>query len=477
MSFGLWQLNYYVHYFYLLGSPCGKELSDIAAFPGEKDYIEGSVVYNQAFAKDLPGFIAFPETIDEVQKCAQCSLAHSVPFTVKSGGHSNAGYSTTGANGFVISLKKMKNITLSGDTLQVQTGAVWEDVYNKVNTTQYIVTGGMCPSVGVGGFVLGGGYSILSRKYGLAIDNVISFTMVTANGSSVIVATNTKNSDLFWAVLGGGGGNYGIVVDMTFRLHNTLSNFVFGGLKFEGGEKSQEVLALIGRLSKDLPQELYLDMIISENNIHISPVYLGSYNDALKALDPIIHLASDVQLSNYTSYYEVLNLMAEHLAKVSKPEILRGCLLETINEEASKSFLNNSLPNTCVTAFMHLGGAVAVRKGNESAYYYRDAQFDFYSFCTYDNDNEKAEVTDYINSWYDALEQSGICIGNYVNDMDKYLKNWPMKYYGNNYQRLLEIKEVWNPMDSGYYHFLQEIGSSYDPDETYYARDADLIFE
>lgn len=437
-------------------------MKDISAFPGEAEYEEGIVVYNQAYIYLMPAFVSFPRTVYDVQRCLQCSAMHAMPCVVKSGGHCNSGYSTIGTNGFVINLEKMNDVRVGSNTVVVQTGSRWKNVYDKLEDKQLIM-GGMCPFVGVGGYTLGGGYSILSRKYGLAIDNVISMTMVTANGDGVVTANATMNSDLFWAMRGGGGGNFGIVTDITFKFHAAdYHAYILGSLSF--GNKSQQALSLLGRINSQLPREMYLDFIISSyEELHVASVYLGMYEHALEILKPLTDMASNVSFSTFNSYYSLAYKLAAdsgiNAHTSGESELLRGCIFETLDEKLVQILFNFDIQDGCLMKFNHLGGAIADVKPEETAYYHRNAPFNHYILCKYPPSEEK-ETIKYADGYYDVLEQSGYCSGNYVNDMDYRLGNWKEKYYGANYQRLLKIKNIWNPVTSGYFHFPQEIGSN-----------------
>lgn len=452
----------------IIGGPCGEELKDISAFPGDAQYEEGCVIYNQAYVDTKPAFVAFPETVPDVQKCLQCSSKHAVPCVVKSGGHSNSGYSTIDGSkdgGFVINLAKMNAISVENGTLIVQAGARWKNVYDKID--DLLVTGGLCPFAGVGGFTLGGGYSGLSRKYGLAVDNVVSMTMVVVNGDRVVIANDTVNTDLFWALRGGGGGNFGIVTDFTFKTHAAdYSSYVLGSLSFDAGAKSQEALSMIGRINSQLPREMYLDISISSNKkLSVFPIFLGSSADAVVHLQPILNLASRSSFSNFSSYYSLAYKLAADSGydevTSGKPELARGCIIETLSEDLVEALFKFDTPKECMLLFMHLGGAISGVKPDETAYFYRSGEFDNYIACRYIGNEQKESVEKYLDHVYSTLEESGYCIGNYVNDMDRKLLNWKEKYYGANYQRLLEIKNKWNPVGSGYFHFPQEIGSNH----------------
>jgi FAD/FMN-containing dehydrogenase len=102
----------------------------------------------------------------------------------------------------------------------VQAGARWRDVYAAFRESgqEWVVCGGLCPSVGVASFTLGGGAGPAARQYGLGLDGVLSFTMVTANGSSVVQANATHQPELFWALRGVGGGNLGVVTELTVKV-------------------------------------------------------------------------------------------------------------------------------------------------------------------------------------------------------------------------------------------------------------------
>lgn len=151
------------------------------------------------------------------------------------GGHSNTGYSVINES-LVIDLSQLKSIQINGATVQVETGCLWgygalvfEQSYSTFfNFTQYsdlyealvprglLVAGGAESSVGVAGLTLGGGYSIFSPKFGLALDQVLQFEMVDAHGE-LVVADQESNSDLFWALRGAGHGSFGIVTKITFK--------------------------------------------------------------------------------------------------------------------------------------------------------------------------------------------------------------------------------------------------------------------
>ena len=133
-----------------------------------------------------------------------------VPFAVKSGGHSsNPGFSST--PGIQIAMSRMNQVILSEDKSIVAVGAgcLWDDVYDMLNGTDRIVVGGRVPGIGVGGFILQGGYGYHTSKYGLAMDNVAAFEIVLRNGTQTTISPSDE--DLWFALRGAGAANFGIV--------------------------------------------------------------------------------------------------------------------------------------------------------------------------------------------------------------------------------------------------------------------------
>ena len=443
---------------------CGDELGDISSFPGEKRYEEGAIMWNARFADVRPAFIAFPESAEDIQRCLRCSMDNAVPSVVKCGGHSSAGYSTIASPGFVIHLDKMRNISLNGTKATIQAGAVWGEVYEKFKGTGYLIAGGTCAGVGISGYTLGGGQGFLNRLFGLGCDNVESMTMVTANGSDIVFINETINSDLFWALRGGGGGNFGIMTEFVFNIHYApLQDYVKMTINFDAGSISQQAFALLGELEPKFSDDMYsIPFISSSKEFQMDFLYLSSRgNDLAAIVKPLVSLANRVTYHNYSSYYDILNINNTHVASANISVLSRGCFLNAINKNVSRIFFESSVLQRCSIFFNHLGGAIRKLGNSDTAFFYRDPAYIYYAECKYSGDGENYIV--FLDSLYEALDHNGYCLGNYVNDINKNLSNWQEKYYGGNYDQLLSVKEKWNAFNSSYFHFLQEIGSKYEP--------------
>ena len=190
---------------------CWDELAAFSVDSNDALWANVSRVNNPAFngnsSTSLPAFVALPTSNAEVQLALSCAVKNGLRVAVKSGGHSFAGYSTIPSPGFMINLLRMKQVTWSNDTVvNVQAGATWADVYSafKSRGGLWVVTGGLCPSVGVAGFTQGGGVGPSARQFGLAADNLIGASVVLANASRIVHADASNHPDLHWALRGGG---------------------------------------------------------------------------------------------------------------------------------------------------------------------------------------------------------------------------------------------------------------------------------
>jgi FAD/FMN-containing dehydrogenase len=176
-------------------------------------------VFNTRFDGVLPLAVARPVDGLDVRDAIRFTVAHNVAVRARSGGHSYAGYSTL-INGIVLDLRRLNAVTFDKPSglVTVGAGAQLIDVYAGLASHGVTVPGGSCPSVGIAGVALGGGFGLASRHLGLTIDSLHAVNIVTADGSLRTV-NHSSDPDLFWALRGGGGGNFGIVTEFVFQTH------------------------------------------------------------------------------------------------------------------------------------------------------------------------------------------------------------------------------------------------------------------
>jgi FAD/FMN-containing dehydrogenase len=162
----------------------------------------------------FPLVIALCATTEEVAAAVRYANKNKLAIAVKSGGHSMEGFSCNNG-GMVINLSKMNKVEMPEENkIKVGPGCTLSGLYDVILPQGRILPAGSCATVGIGGLTMGGGYGLFSRKYGLTCDHLLEATMVDGNGS---IHSTKSNSELLWALKGGGSGNFGVVTEMIFK--------------------------------------------------------------------------------------------------------------------------------------------------------------------------------------------------------------------------------------------------------------------
>ncbi|MFD6230844.1 FAD-binding oxidoreductase [Streptomyces sp. NPDC060232] len=185
--------------------------------PGDRDYPEARRLFQPRYDAVAPAAVAYPAHAGDVSVCLDFARRAAVPVVPRGGGHSYAGWSTrTGA--LVVDAGAMAAVAVEGDGVRIGAGARLGDVHTALAGRGLSVPTGLCPSVGIAGLTLGGGLGLASRAYGTTADRLTGARVVTADGTVREVSAD-RDPDLFWALRGGGGGNFGVVTEFRFRTH------------------------------------------------------------------------------------------------------------------------------------------------------------------------------------------------------------------------------------------------------------------
>lgn len=222
--------------------------------PGDHGYDQARSVWNGAIDR-RPGFIVRCATSAEIASAVRFAAANGLLLAVKGGGHSIPGWSVC-EGGLMIDLSPMKSVAVdpARRLATVEPGVLLREYDAATQAHGLASPGGEISHTGVAGLTLGGGIGWLSRKYGLACDNLIDAEVVLADGS-ICVANEHQNTELFWA-LRGGGGNFGVVTRFTFRLHQVPP--MYAGFVMYPASQAPQVLAHYERLTREAPEELSL---------------------------------------------------------------------------------------------------------------------------------------------------------------------------------------------------------------------------
>jgi|SRR5450830_144902 len=189
--------------------------------PSDAKFDEKRKLFNPIY-DPLPYAVVYCENEHDIRECLRFVEQQNLKFTIRSGGHSTAGYSSSSEK-LLIDVSRLNNIIVDAINLTatVETGVDFGALNTTLDSYSLHVPGGECDGVNVGGFVQGGGYGFTSRTFGMNCDNVISLRVMLADGV-VVTASTTEHANLWWAMLGGTGGNFGILLSVQYRLR-TLS--------------------------------------------------------------------------------------------------------------------------------------------------------------------------------------------------------------------------------------------------------------
>lgn len=187
-------------------------------WPGDPAYEAARQPFNTRFARFPAGIIVCSSAAD-VQNAVRWARQNGLPLCARSGGHSYEAFSTLD-DALVIDVSGLTDVTMDAARGEAAVGAGVRmlDLYRRLSAFGVTIPGGTCPGAGIAGLTLGGGIGFLSRQYGLTCDTLLAVDLVDANGDS-LRASEQENPDLFWALRGGGGGNFGIATAFTFRVH------------------------------------------------------------------------------------------------------------------------------------------------------------------------------------------------------------------------------------------------------------------
>ncbi|MGH1337713.1 MAG: FAD-dependent oxidoreductase [Aureispira sp.] len=225
---------------------------------GSVDYNWAREISNSRFDHQ-PSAVVFPKTAQQVSFCLTFCKENEIKFRVRSGGHQHEGMSSLDES-VMIRLSEMNQITYPDAnklTAWIPTGKPLQEVYDELQLFNKTIPGGGCSSVNVGGLTLGGGWGTSTRKMGLTCDNFEEAEVVLANGDIVSARADNAHKDLFWALRGGGGGNFGIVTKFLFKLHSLGDYITTVNLQWkELGDNEEAAIKWYLDHQKDFPRAL-----------------------------------------------------------------------------------------------------------------------------------------------------------------------------------------------------------------------------
>jgi FAD/FMN-containing dehydrogenase len=446
-------------------SPLESARTELASFgdrlvgPDDGRYDEARTLFNAMIDKK-PALIAFCTSADDVAAAIRFARDRDLTIAVRGGGHNGGGLASVD-DGVVIDLSPLKEVSVdpAARTVRVGGGCVWGEVDAATGPHNLAVPTGIISSTGVGGLTLGGGHGYLSRRHGLTVDNLLSAQLVLADGSRV-TASADENPDLFWAIRGG-GGNFGVATEFTFRAHPLET--IVGGPTFWAIEDADELLAAyrewlpsaprnvtgffnfhtIPPVKEAFPEELHLRKVCG-----VVWCIDASDADAEAAMAPMLSVAEPLLHGVGRMPIAALNSAFDGLYGPGDQWYWRGAFLREIPDEAIRvnHEWNERMPGfKAGTHFYPVDGAVNDVASDDTAFGYRDATWS-QVFIGCDPDPGKASA---VREWTIGYHQAIVPFSagaSYVNFMmDDEGQARVKATYGANYERLAQVKAAVDP--------------------------------
>ena len=451
--------------------------------PGSSGYPTARLAYDPLFDDIRPRAIVRVASTRDVARTIAFARDHGFRFAARSGGHSYGGYSLS--DGIVIDVSALDHVTAdpAAKRASIGSGASLMQVANGLAADGLVVPGGTCATVGIAGLTLGGGQGVTGRRYGLTCDSLQAATVVLAD-SSVVHCDANRHDDLFWALRGGGGGNFGVVTSFTFNAH-PLTHLTICSLSWPWSQAAH-VLRAWSDWAPSAPHDLWSSLRLrwmpgSGPQVSMIGTWSGTPSGLTPVLDQLTASVPPVSRSTSTlPYLDVAKLYAGcsgHAADECSLQI-HGGILPRQASLAKSDFFDHRISASDVDAmlgriearskpalrgssggviFDSWGGEIAQLGDHATAFPHRRARFLAQEFVTFSTVPDDAKVTAN-RQWLTAVWRTlrGSASGAaYVNYIDPELNGWKRAYYGANLDRLVEVKRRYDPHDV--FRFAQSV--------------------
>ncbi|MFI5933938.1 FAD-binding oxidoreductase [Actinoplanes sp. NPDC051494] len=457
--------------------------------PTTADYQTAKQLFQVQFDTTDPRAIAYCASAADVALCLRFAQDCGIPVAARSGGHSAGGYSTT--TGLVIDVSGLNAVVLNSDrtSVRIGPGAQLIDIMGTLAPAGLAISGGYCPTVAAGGFLQGGGMGLFTRSIGMASDKVTSAQVVLANGS-VVTASATQNPELFWALRGGGGGNFGIVT--SYEITPTAITNVAAANLVWSYDKALDMLDGWTRWLEDSPWSIggganvtLFDAApgavptagITLGSVDTGPTFAAEVQRLIAAVG-----SAPVVNQGFTAPYQPIMMNLYRCGELTAAQChrddntadgqiprpafgaWRGRLFNKVMPRDGWSKALTVVESTARVAgqsrqlqISALGGQANTVSRTATAYVHRDTRYSA-SFLTSNAETPTAEVKSaayqFVDSGFAAVDpySNG---ETYQNFIDPRLPDWKRSYYGENYSRLMRVKKSYDPHN--FFRFAQSV--------------------
>jgi hypothetical protein len=410
---------------------------------GDAGYDEARTVWN-AMIDRRPAVVARCSTTEDVAEAVRFGRTAGLEIAVRCGGHNIAGLAVPDG-GLMIDLTPMNAVRVDPSLKRawVQGGALLGELDKAAQEYGLATTAGNVSHTGVGGLTLGGGMGWLARQFGLACDNVVSYEVVTADGA-VVRASADENRELFWG-LRGGGGNFGIVTEFEFQLHQVGTRALSVELTFPASA-GFHVLRGWRELNERAPREATFTASITADSVTVGYVWVGEGGYSLlpqfRALGPVTD-----EVVEETTYLK-LQTRDDNVQGHRYRRYWKGHYFKALTDDAIRAILRTPGVSASLQAY---GGAIADVPDEDAAFSHRDTLFEFVTATRWEDPAEDKSRITQLREY--AATLAPYASGAYLNTLndDPIHRAFPPAKLA----RLTELKTAYDP--ANLFHLNQNI--------------------
>ena len=422
-------------------------LSGEVLLAGSQDYDQTRRVWNASFDKK-PALIARCTGASDVQQAVAFAREHQLLTAVRAGGHSYSGKSSCDG-GLVIDLQPMQGVRVDPQTKRayLQSGSLLGQLDHECAAFKLATTAGTVSHTGAAGLTLGGGLGRLGRRFGLACDNAVSFDIVTADGR-FLRANDKENPDLYWG-LRGGGGNFGVVTSIEYRLHD-MDPVILGGNIVWPLAQARDVLRHYRDIAVDAPDVVNVSpALYSENDVPVLGIevcWSGDRGQGEVWLKKLRSFGKPTHDDIAPMQYVAMQSSTDELFAPGRYYYLKTGMLTQLKDEGIDLIVDSfkRMPNWYLIFFDHCGGAYRHTAPAMTAFPNRDMLFTLGAHSVWPNKDGIEENTAKMRAnWHELAPLTKGFYTNYV-DSDVTMAGY-RENYGANFERLVVLKAKYDP--------------------------------
>ncbi len=432
--------------------------------PGDDAYDDVRRIHNGLIDK-RPSLIARCRTSSDVAVAVRAARDCGLEVSVRGGGHNVAGQAVTDG-GLMIDLSLMKDVQIDPTerTITAGGGVTWGEFNVAAHEKGLATTGGIISTTGIAGLTLGGGLGWIMGKYAMAVDNLVSAEVVLASGE-IVHANAETNTDLFWAIRGG-GGNFGVVTSFTYRAHQLST--VLGGVVVHPLAAARDALKFFRDVTASLPDELTVFAALRHAPdgsgmklcgiaiCHVSPDEAQAERD----VKPIREFGPPVMDMIERMPYPVVNTMTDDAFPRGYLNYWKSAFFTDLSDDAIDKLVTafEATPTTsCFLVIEHFHGAVTRIEPTATAFPHRAPGYNLIIISQWTEPAQTDDCIAWARQTYDSLRPH-MADSAYVNYLDIDDGNRVRAAYGPNYDRLRELKRRYDP--DNLFHLNQNIPPS-----------------